>query len=116
MSVSRTVAGLADLVEACLPLSGARERLQLQILRLMPLYVEIWDLVAWESAFTGVMDESDSPQGSDAWVLEQVFDFGRGNMYGAFQEATARSDYAEMRAELLKVGIEVPENAELHEW
>lgn len=116
MSVSRTVVALADLIATRVPLEGARERIQLQILRLMPLYVEIWDLVAWESAFAEVMTKEDSPEGSDAWVLEQVFDFGRGNVYGAFQESTAKSDYSHMRAQLLRVGIEVPVDPELHEW
>jgi hypothetical protein len=116
MSVSRTVAVRADLIERRLPLEGARERLQLQLLRVMPLYVQIRDLVAWESAFTAVMVEEDAPEGSDAWVLEHVFDFGRGNMYGAFHEATANGDYAYMRAELRKAGIEVPASPDLHEW
>ncbi len=116
MSVSLTVVALADLIEERLSIESARDRLQLQILRLMPLYVQIRDLVAWESAFTAVMNEADSPEGSTAWVLEHVFDFGRGNMYGVFEEATARTDYAFMQAELLRAGIPVPDSLELDEW
>jgi hypothetical protein len=116
MSVSRTVVALADLIEARLPVESARERLQLQILRLMPLYVQIRDLPAWESAFTAVMDKNDPPEGTGAWVLGEVFDFGRWNLYAAFEEAAAKRDYADMRAELRRVGIEVPESSRLDEW
>ena len=116
MSVSRTVVELAGLVEERLPLQGPREHLQLQILCQMPLYVQLWDLCAWESAFTAVMEEKDPPEGSTLWVLGHVFDFGRCCMYGAFSEATAKGDYDYMRSELLKVGLEVPLNPELKEW
>lgn len=116
MSVSQTVVALADLIEARIPLESARERLQLEILRQMPLYVQIWDLPAWESAFTAVMEEDDPPEGSGAWVLWEVFDFGRCNLYAAFVEAAAKRDYDYMRAQLRRVGIDVPESPELSDW
>jgi len=82
----------------------------------MPLYVQIWDLPSWESAFQAVMGKDEPQAGSAAWMLEHVFDFGRGNMYAAFSEATAKSDYAFMRADLLNAGVEVPEVADLQGW
>jgi len=116
LSVSRTVVELADLIEARVPLRGAREQLQLQILRQMPLYVQIRDLSAWEGAFTAVMEDEDAAEGSTLWMLGHVFDFGRCCMYAAFSEAAAKRDYEYMRSELLKVGVEVPVSPELKEW
>ena len=109
MGVCKVVKELAGAVSLAKPDLQPRHRLQVELLRLMPLYLEVWDLSLWESAFQQTIDDDDKSE--TALLLLEVFDFGRLNMYGAFQVEQTREAYAALRAYLLAHGVAVAAKA-----
>ena len=58
-----------------------QHRLAIELLRLMPLYAELRCLDCWESAFPHSID---SKEGEIDKLLNEIFEFGGGNLYCAF--------------------------------
>ena len=115
MAIRDIVVQATRLVMEAAPSQDPRHRLMGEILLQMPLYLEIRDLGSWEAAFQAVMP-GDKDTSSTGVMLEEVFDFGRGSMYGAFDPASARVDYDWLRSRLAMYGVHLPLEADLSGW
>ena len=115
MGVCETVQVLAEAVALAKQPVEARYRLLIEILRLMPLYRDIRDLSAWESAFQAALApcEDESEMGN---VLAELFDFGRHNRYGAFDQAGTLFCYASFARWLTEHGVPAPDSPDLSRW
>ena len=60
-----------------------REKLQLEILKLTPLYLEINNLALWEAAFQGTLLDIDT-QSQVSTLANEIYQLAIFNMYGAF--------------------------------
>ncbi len=116
MGLCKLVVALADaLAKAKSPLQ-ARQRLLVEILRLMPLYAEgIANLSAWESAFQDAHPER--PDESEVGeLLEKIFEFARYNMYTVFDAAKTYEYYVLLSADLMQAGVESRTVQAIPDW
>jgi hypothetical protein len=81
----------------------------------MPLYRDISDLSPWESAFQGALEgrEDESETGR---LLLDVFEFGRFNMYRAFNASGTAREFAALCETLSRSGVAAPEPLGRTEW
>jgi hypothetical protein len=115
VGVCETVKALAEAIAQAKAPQEARHRLMVEILRLMPLYRDIHDLTAWESAFQGALhgQDDDSEVGHLLWEL---FEFGRYNMYGAFDAPGTAKEFASLAKLLTRGDVPVPQSPGLTGW
>jgi hypothetical protein len=92
-----------------------RHLILVEILRLMPEYRDINHLVAWESAFQGVLEDQDD-ESEIGQILWEVFDFGRFNMYGAFDAPRTSQQFEWLSNWLSARGVPMPPPQGLADW
>lgn len=115
MSVSHTVKQIAEAIGASGQVEEALHRLQIELLRLMPMYVAADLLVTWETAFQKTLSGPDDDAGVGLLLME-VFDFARCNMYGAFDLECTQRQYAMVHGLLARHGIVIADYADLTDW
>jgi hypothetical protein len=81
MGVCALVKEFAEAVSQVKQPREPQHRLAIEILRLMPLYRESRCLDSWENAFPNSID---SKEGEIDKLLNEIFEFGRCNLYSAF--------------------------------
>ena len=116
MGVCKTVALLAKTVETIKLPINSRHKLLIQLLKLIPLYKEIRALDEWETACQGVLEDQDdtSEIGSLLW---EVFEFGRYNLYAAFDATGTAACYNNLVKHFENHNIKIPMwDSELDEW
>lgn len=83
MGVCKSVSILAQSVLDDCSGMEARQELQLQLLKLGPLYLEISNLPLWESALQNTfLDEDD--ESTVGILINELYELAMFNMYGAF--------------------------------
>src|SRR5579884_2495519 len=107
MGVCETVKSLAEAVAKAKALEKPRHRLLVEILRLMPLYRDIGDLSAWESAIHGALGQDDESEVGQ--LLWEVFEFGTYNMYGAFDAEGTAEVFRHLSQWMAQRGVTAPE-------
>ncbi len=115
MGICSTVASLAEAVSKAKAPLEPRHRLQVDILKLMPLYSEIWNLSPWEHAFQDVVKEPDD-ESETGLLLWEIFDFGRYNMYSAFDPAGTRDCYIALTDLLKEKGVALSGKHDIDSW
>lgn len=115
MGVCVTVKSLAESVSTVKTPEDSRHRILVEILRLMPLYRDIFGLVAWESAFRGALAEEDDDS-EVGQILYEVFDFGTFNMYGAFDADGTAQEFERVSAWLRQGGVPVLQPQGIADW
>jgi hypothetical protein len=115
MGVCDTVSRLADAVETELKPKLPHHRNLLEILRRMPSYRDDEKLSDWESDFLKETpeDEDESAIGQITW---EIFEFGRLNLYSAFDSAGTKEDYRWLCELLFSSGVKPPTHAGLSNW
>jgi hypothetical protein len=81
----------------------------------MPLYRDIRDLPAWESAFHRARGKEED-RSEVGRLLGDVFDFGCENMYGAFEISYTRQCFEVLARELSRSGVSMPDPGDLTDW
>lgn len=97
MSICSVVVALTDVIASqCAPLSKWESELGHE-LRLMPQRLEEGDLGWWDARFLHVWfhgpEEEKAGEASAAHLFSVVFDFGRFNLYGAFDPIETQREY-----------------------
>ena len=115
MGVCEAVRELAEGIDQGLAPKDPRHRICVELLRLMPCYRDIRDLSAWESAYQGALDEKDD-ETTVGVLLYEIFEFGRGNMYGAFNHKQTLENFDVLSKQLEDHGVPVPRISGLTGW
>lgn len=115
MGVTETVAALAGSIAQVKALTNPRHRLLVEILRLMPLYSDVGDLTAWESAFQGVLEDQDD-ESEIGNLLWDIFVFGRMNMYVGFDARQTEIAFRYIAQEFERRGVPVTPQGSLDDW
>ncbi|MGL4608231.1 MAG: hypothetical protein ACRCYY_00890 [Trueperaceae bacterium] len=105
MNVSTTVAELANAVARHFPKLTSRQRLRLELLKLMPLYVDIHDLSCWERAFKETYPDKQARRSKAGRLIEDIFRLGEFNLYTAFDKQGTLEKYNALAKQLNAVGI-----------
>ncbi|GEM_PF-1497389 len=112
MQVSETVRTLAQAISATRTTLSPRHRLLLALLQLMPLYCEARRLDAWEAAILAALprvnDRSDADTSGMGHLLEEVFEFGRLNLYTSFDSSGTGDCYANLSKLFERANIDCP--------
>jgi hypothetical protein len=117
VGVCSTVKVLAEFVNKRRP-SDPRQFLLLQLLQLMPAYSALHDLSAWEAAFLEVESSKQSPKLNDntSKAISLIFEFGRFNLYSAFEVEKTKTELASLQKKLAGLGIQVHGNFNVSDW
>lgn len=92
-----------------------RQRLQLEILKLGPLYLEINNLPLWESAFQGTLLDDDVTKAGV--LINDIYELAMLNMYGAFDQQRTRTLADEIIVNFRAADLNVEMNQlELDSW
>lgn len=70
----------------------------------MPQHRAAGDLGAWKEAYQTAVPDSDTPTRTET-LLDAVFDFGRCNLYGAFDLARTASEFKQVVDALREQGV-----------
>ena len=112
MSVSETAKQLAEAIIAARQVLSPRQRLLLELFRLMPLYLQIHDLAAWDAAYHGAFAAEDGVS-ELGLLIGDVYDFASDPFYGAFQPALTLQVYTAIVPRLRGAGVSCPN---IHEF
>ncbi len=116
MGICNTVEAFSSALSQEVMIEDPRHKLQLEILKLMPLYRDIRDLSQWESAFTETLEEAED-ESTVGEIIYAIFDFGRCNMYCAFSEDNAIREFSSLKALVEKKSLFITvENPDLSCW
>jgi hypothetical protein len=115
MGMADTVRSLAEAVAQVKSLTNPRHRICVELLRLMPEYLEIHRLDGWEEAYQDALEPIDDASETGV-ILWEVFEFGRLNMYGAFNPKLTVKEFARLSSWLTERGINVPTPGDLTDW
>ena len=115
MGVCETVKSIADTVARVKIPQEPRHLVLVELLRLMPQYRDMNGLVAWDSAFQGALEEQDD-ESEIGQILWEVFEFGRGNMYGAFDVPGTSRQFEWLSTWLSERGVPMPPPQGLTDW
>jgi hypothetical protein len=105
MGICSVVVESARAVNATKGHLNASEARQLEVLCRMPAYAQAKDLGGWEREFllaVGVDEGSQFEVGSLLWA---IFEFGRLNLYGAFDFEATQQAFVRLLEELASHGI-----------
>ena len=109
MGVCSTVSALATAILDQNEDLSVRHRLRVELLKLMPLYLGIRDLSLWEDAVAETYEEQDDT--SDVGlILGEIFDFGRRNLYSAFNKDASKKCYDDLEKLFEEKGYVFPED------
>ena len=107
MKVSIIVRELAEAVISARGVSPARQRLLLELLRMLPLYTEVGDLFSWDKAYSAARSkERDTSETGQ--LISALYDFATVTFYGAFQADVQMSEYESVCKTLRGAGIACP--------
>jgi hypothetical protein len=115
MGVCATVATLAEAFARSIPLHTPHQKLQIELLKLMPFYKDMFNLVAWERAFMAALPEPDD-ESTTGLLIYEIFSFGRYNMYTTFNKEGAEHEYNSLVTELVRFGVKVLPHNGLDDW
>ncbi len=115
MGLCEAVREIAEAISASKGITTSGERLVVELFRLMPLYRDIGNLNAWETALQDVFAEADD-QSDVGYLLERVFAFGRYNMYADFDVDGTEGALGALRSTLSENGIPLPSATRLTSW
>jgi hypothetical protein len=115
MGICETVVTLANEFVKSKTLNTPHQKLQVELLRLMPLYKEINNLVAWERTFMAALPEPDD-ESDVGQLIYEIFSFGRYNMYGAFDKQGTYREFDWLVKQLARAGVIVPPHHDLDDW
>lgn len=114
MGVCAVVSALAGAIERDLGPLPARHALLARLLTLGPLYLEVKDLASWDAACVPWVD--DPPTETIGFALEDLFEFARHNMYGAFDVRWTCDEYEELCRRMKSRGVAVAPGADVSGW
>jgi hypothetical protein len=78
------------------------------------MYLDVGRLDAWEAASQAILPDDDQTAADE--LLLEVWDFGRFNLYAAFEQVATNNQYTKLRALLAKHGIDSEEAPDLSGW
>jgi predicted component of type VI protein secretion system len=113
MTVSELVVVLARIVERSSLARSANQEKIIAGLAAMPEYLQRRRLDLWEHSIPSE-DGSDNPV--MGWLLDEIFEFGRCNLYTQFSPERSLQAYATVGAKLLEAGLSPPQVEEINEW
>ncbi|MCC6738748.1 MAG: hypothetical protein IT452_06855 [Planctomycetia bacterium] len=114
MGVCDVVADLAKAIERDLGPLQPRHALLAKLLAMGPSYLAAGDLGSWDEACVRWVD--DPPTEKAGFALEDVFEFARHNMYGAFDVRWTRDEYEDLCRRLKSRGVAVVPGADVSDW
>ena len=106
MCVSITVQAIAEAIAASHAALTPSQQARVDVLRLMPPSTEIRDLGAWEAVY-GEPPSSEPDTPLDI-LLDEVFEFGRYNLYCKFDPVGTKRIYAGLAEQLRRAGVPCP--------
>jgi len=107
MTVSAITRQLADAVIAARPASTPRQRLLLELLRLLPLYKAIGNVAIWDGAYHEAMPVEDDTS-EIGRLIQTLYDFATIPFYGAFGADVTLREYESTCRYLRGGGIDCP--------
>jgi hypothetical protein len=107
MNVSCIARELAEAVIAARPALTPRQRLLLELLRLLPLYNDIENVAIWDDAYHAAMPLEDD-NSEIGCLVQAIYDFATETFYGAFESEEARNAYEFASRYLRDAGIDCP--------
>jgi hypothetical protein len=115
MGVCSAVREMALAIDAAFGRDDPRVGSVVQALESMPSWFEQRRLDQWEEEVTGVLpaeDQSSLPIS----LLVAVFEFGRFNLYGAFQPEKTSAEFRTLTARLSKLGLVLDDHQSVSDW
>ena len=115
MGVCSVVREAALAIDAAFGDDDPRVRSATQALASMPDWLEQRRLDLWEEHVQDVLpatDQSSLPMR----LVEEVFEFGRFNLYGAFQAERTAQEFSRLVVQLSEHGVELDEHQHVSEW
>jgi hypothetical protein len=107
MTASSITRALAEAIIAVTPAATSRQRLLLELLRLLPLYRDIGNVAIWDKTYHAAMPVEDDT--SDAGqLIGAVYEFATTPFYGAFEADVTLSVYQDTCRYLRSAGISCP--------
>ena len=118
VGVCDTVQALADLLRPATPLADAALALLLSILWQMPMYRDLRALDLWEHAYSEAWARMDKqvPRGVALDLIDAAFEFGRYNLYGAFDADGTTREFSVLRKQFNAAGVDCPLTPQLTDW
>ncbi len=107
MTVSSVTRELAQATIAARPASTPRQRLLLELLRLLPLYRDIGNVAIWDKSYHAAMPAEDDTS-EVGQLIDAVYDFAITPFYGAFESEVALRAYEDTCRCLHGAGIPCP--------
>ena len=126
MGLCDTVKILADLLLKKVPKERLKLRVAIAEIGDMPSYKERRDLSQWETecnstfydcASNDWFDQSDEARARDdvlIYLAEELYEFGRFNLYGAYMKESTKREYQSLRTKFISAGIQIPELSEVN--
>lgn len=105
MGIAQTTRVLAEAVQNHLHPTEPRHVLVLELLRLMPLYLDFRDLAAWDRACLEVIGEETSEVDR---LLSSIYDFATTNLYAAIHPKYTRDAYQEVLGAFARHRVPAP--------
>jgi hypothetical protein len=96
-----------------------RHKLLIEILKLMPLYAKIKHLGAWEYAFQQVSSQVSNKETLNTEIGElllAIYEFGRFNLYAAFDQEGTDRELAALVDLLQRGGVYVGNVSDVTDW
>lgn len=114
MGVCAAVRGMALAIDAAFAESDARVTPAAEAVASMPEWLTKGRLDLWEKRVEQVLSEQ-HPDGSPLRLLDEVFEFGRFNLYGAFQAKETAEQFRRLIDRLSRHGLVLDEHA-VSDW
>jgi hypothetical protein len=115
MGVCAVVKEFAEAVSYVKQPQEWRCKLAIELLRLMPLYAKVGDLSAWEAAFQNALQTVDTTKEVGKLLLA-IFEFGRYNLYGAFNVEDTSRELSSLVDLLTRSGVYVNRPGRIMGW
>lgn len=106
MLISTTVQMIAEAIAASRLTLSASQQARINVLRSLPSYTEAKDLGAWDEAYG--QPPSSEPNTTLDLLLDEVFEFGRYNLYCAFDSRGTKRVYLQLARQLRQIGVDCP--------
>lgn len=118
MGICKTVKSLAEAIAAAAPPNSSRDRLCVEMLRLMPMFSDVNNLAVWEVTYRKIpgFGEATSLSGK---LLDELYEWATDNAYGAIDWPGTGDQYSALVKSLETHGVKIPplESIEsLREW
>jgi hypothetical protein len=114
MALCEVVAAIAEAIESVRQPLTNREAFLLHVLKSMPLYRNVGKLDLWEYVYDQIAPKEKLTDTEK--LMDDVLEFGRANMYSAFDPMFVRECYDRIVPTLTRAGIPLPTSPDLSGW